>query len=33
LMMVSQRKRHLKYLKKVSVDRYRTLITELGLRK
>ncbi|MCK5688660.1 30S ribosomal protein S15 [Myxococcota bacterium] len=33
LMMVSQRKRHLKYLKKVSVDRYRTLITTLGLRK
>ncbi|MSP26096.1 MAG: 30S ribosomal protein S15 [Myxococcales bacterium] len=33
LMMVSQRRRHLDYLKRVDLDRYRTLIQRLGLRK
>lgn len=33
LMLVSQRRRLLDYLKKKSVDRYRTLIQSLGIRK
>lgn len=33
LMLVGQRRRLLGYLNKKSVDRYRTLITRLGLRR
>ncbi len=33
LMLVSQRKRLLEYLKRKDVERYRTLIQSLGLRK
>ena len=33
LMMVSQRRRLLDYLKKKNNDRYETLLTRLGLRK
>ncbi len=33
LMLVSQRRRLLDYLKKKSVDRYRTIIQTLGIRK
>ncbi|MEK7705668.1 MAG: 30S ribosomal protein S15 [Myxococcota bacterium] len=33
LMLVSQRKQLLEYLKRKSVDRYKGLIKELGLRK
>ncbi|TSA49045.1 MAG: 30S ribosomal protein S15 [Nitrosomonadales bacterium] len=33
LMMVSQRRKLLDYLKRTQVDRYRTLIERLGLRK
>jgi len=33
LQLVSQRRRLLDYLKKNDVDRYRTLIQELGIRK
>ena len=33
LMLVSQRKRQLEYLKGKDVERYRTLIQSLGLRK
>ncbi|OGI01738.1 MAG: 30S ribosomal protein S15 [Candidatus Melainabacteria bacterium GWF2_37_15] len=33
LMMVGKRKRLLEYLKKKDVERYRTLIDKLGLRK
>lgn len=33
LKMVGQRRRLLNYVKKTSVDRYRNLITELGLRR
>jgi small subunit ribosomal protein S15 len=33
LMMVSQRKGLLEYLKRKNVDRYKNLIKELGLRK
>ena len=33
LMMVSQRKALLEYLKRKNVDRYKNLIKELGLRK
>jgi len=33
LMLVGQRRRLLDYLKSKSVDRYKTLITELGIRK
>ncbi len=33
LMMVSSRKSLLEYLKRKSVDRYKSLIKELGLRK
>ncbi len=33
LKLVSQRRRQLDYLKRVDFDRYRSLITRLGLRK
>ena len=33
LMLVSQRRRLLDYLRKCDVARYRTLITELGIRR
>ncbi|HSQ40167.1 MAG TPA: 30S ribosomal protein S15 [Anaerolineales bacterium] len=33
LKMVGQRRRHLAYLQKVDIERYRTLIQRLGLRK
>jgi small subunit ribosomal protein S15 len=33
LMMVGQRRRLLKYLQKTDLDRYRSLIQELGLRR
>lgn len=33
LMLVSQRRKLLDYLKRTQVDRYRTLIERLGLRK
>lgn len=33
LMMVGQRRRMLKYLNRVSPDRYRALIAKLGLRR
>lgn len=33
LMLVGQRRRLLDYLKSKSVDRYKTLISELGIRK
>ncbi len=33
LKMVGQRRRHLEYLRKSNVDRYRQLIDQLGLRK
>lgn len=33
LMMVSQRRKLLDYLKRTNVDRYRSLIDRLGLRK
>jgi small subunit ribosomal protein S15 len=33
LMLVSQRRRLLDYLRKVSVERYRNVITALGIRK
>jgi small subunit ribosomal protein S15 len=33
LKMVGQRRRHLEYLRKNNVDRYRQLIDQLGLRK
>lgn len=33
LMMVSARKGHLEYLKRKNVERYKTLIKRLGLRK
>jgi small subunit ribosomal protein S15 len=33
LLLVSQRKSHLEYLKRKNVNRYRTLIKSLGLRK
>lgn len=33
LMMVSRRRRLLDYLKKTAVERYQTLISELGIRK
>ena len=33
LMLVSQRRRLLDYLRGVSVERYRSVITELGIRK
>lgn len=33
LKLVSQRRRQLDYLKKVDVERYRTVITRLSLRK
>jgi small subunit ribosomal protein S15 len=33
LMLVSQRRRLLDYLRGQSVDRYRSVITELGIRK
>jgi small subunit ribosomal protein S15 len=33
LMMVSQRRKLLDYLKRTNVDRYRSLIERLGLRK
>ncbi|MGI6361108.1 MAG: 30S ribosomal protein S15 [Bacillota bacterium] len=33
LKMIGQRRRLLNYVKKSSVDRYRTIITELGLRR
>ena len=33
LMMVGQRKGLLDYVRKVNIDRYRSLIAELGLRK
>jgi len=31
--LVSQRKRHLEYLKKISPEKYKELIAKLGLRK
>lgn len=33
LKLVSQRRRQLNYLRKVDIERYRTLIKRLGLRK
>jgi small subunit ribosomal protein S15 len=33
LVMVSQRKRLLDYLKRADIERYRTLVKKLGLRK
>jgi small subunit ribosomal protein S15 len=33
LKMVGQRRRHLAYLNRTNVDRYRTVIERLGLRK
>jgi small subunit ribosomal protein S15 len=33
LKLVSRRRRHLEYLKRVDVERYKTLIGRLGLRK
>jgi small subunit ribosomal protein S15 len=33
LKLVSQRRRQLDYLRRIDVDRYRTLIKRLGLRK
>jgi small subunit ribosomal protein S15 len=33
LMMVGRRRRHLNYLRKQDFDRYRQLITSLGLRR
>ena len=33
LMLVSQRRRLLDYLRSLSVERYRSVITELGIRK
>jgi len=33
LMMVGKRRRHLRYLEDQDVERYRTLIAELGLRR
>lgn len=33
LKLVSQRRRHLNYLKRIDIKRYRTLIKSLGLRK
>lgn len=33
LVMVGQRRRHLDYLQKINVERYRTLVTRLGLRR
>jgi small subunit ribosomal protein S15 len=33
LKLVGQRRRHLAYLNRTDVDRYRTLIARLGLRK
>lgn len=33
LKMVGQRRRHLEYLRKSNLDRYRQLIDQLGLRK
>lgn len=33
LMLVGQRKRLLTYLRKTDIDRYRSLIAELGLRR
>ncbi len=33
LKMVGQRRRFLSYLKSVDIDRYRKIITELGIRK
>ena len=33
LKLVGQRRRHLDYLKKIDLDRYRSLIESLGLRR
>lgn len=33
LVMVGQRRRHLDYLRKLNVERYRSLVTRLGLRR
>jgi len=33
LKMVGERRRHLDYLKKIDLDRYRSLIESLGLRR
>ncbi len=33
LMMVGQRRRHLRYLREQDVERYRSLIAKLGLRR
>lgn len=33
LKMVGQRRRHLEYLKKIDLDRYRQVIGQLGIRK
>ena len=33
LVMVGQRRRHLDYLRKLNVERYRALVTRLGLRR
>jgi len=33
LKLVSQRRRHLNYLRKTDIERYKTLIQRLGLRK
>jgi small subunit ribosomal protein S15 len=33
LILVGRRRRHLNYLKKKGIDRYRSLISKLGIRK
>ncbi|MCS6712355.1 30S ribosomal protein S15 [Brachybacterium sp. EF45031] len=33
MLLVGQRKRHLKYLQQVDIERYRSLIQRLGLRR